>query len=701
MNEKGSSLLVVLLITLIFSVLGLSVLGAAVNNTKLTEFREAEIETTANAKVLMSEVIVKLQENLDSNTTIQNELKNKEVPSALYNNQVSQEVNNTESSFTGVTISEGNYENYGISNSDITSFKDENFLRIYEIKIDYSSTNPGNPAINRQVKQNVILSPTPSFLNYAVGAYGMKVGTKDQPIEQNDILDNGEKRNSASPLIINGSPDIIGNVFAPTLELNSKANYIKNNTRNPTGDFQGPSIFGTLYTKKINKDNQPSNPEGKVFYPFFDSEFDEKIDGINGIPAIKSTGSNFVDMDFDETFYLKWEESGAPKLPILSDGSLANNPLYEELNCSDDNLFKALENLDAMVENNHIVTGNPDELMNDFTTVEKEGGKITGTVTPHDGRYNNPKFTCKNKDGTKPVYLIEESMLETYNAYKEKLFEADVTDTTNTIFFTNIDRFDPKNESSTERKLLNTYIKNKDEDKTPMPNILKIGGDNNHLLLKDPNPDNREKGWLVVNGSLEINGSEEESTAPVIKGNILVNGDLYIKSTDAENDDKSEILKFDATIYVRGNTTIDNVNIYGADGKQLVIISNGDLKIVRVNEYDNTALDDKSLVNIINTPPNLKGVFYTNKTATLYGVGSLFQIEGGVFAREQLIINAIRYKFPSTESIDDVKFANYNSYEGLRSRFYVEYDNRVITDQLSSLPRVNRLQVIVDNQVIH
>ncbi|EKN64985.1 hypothetical protein P9E76_11090 [Schinkia azotoformans] len=701
MNEKGSSLLVVLLITLIFSVLGLAVLGASVNNVKRTEIREAEIETTANTKVLMSEVVAKLQENL--NNTIDEKELQKETPSTDYKSQVETAVRNTASAFTGVTIEINNeeiYKQYGIS--DVINFKKNNFLRIYEIKIDNTGADSGNPAIKRTITENVILSPTPSFLNYAVGAYGKRFGT-DKPININDVIGKDEenkdiKRGSDSALIINGSPDIIGNVFAPTLELNSRANYIKNNTRNPTGDFQGPSIFGTLYTKKINKDNQPSNPEGKVFYPFFDGEFDEKIDGINGIPAIKSTGSNFVDMDFDETFYLKWIESGAPKLPILSDGSLANNPLYGELNCSDDNLFKALENLDAMVENNHIVTGDPDELMNDFTTVEKENGKITSTVTPHDGRYNNPKFTCKNKDGTKPVYLIEESMLETYNVYKAKLFDTDVKDTTNTIFFTNIDRFDPENEISTERRLLNTYIKNKDEDKTPMPNILKIGGDNN-LLLK--NPDNREKGWLVVNGSLEINGSEELSTAPVIKGNILVNGDLYIRSTDAENDDKSEILKFDATIYVRGNTTIDNVNIYGADGKQLVVISNGDLKIVRVNEYDNAALDDKSLVNIINTPPNLKGVFYTNKTATLYGVGSLFQIEGGIFAREQLIINAIRYKFPSTESIDVVKFANYNSYEGLRSRFYVEYDNRVITDQLSSLPRVNRLQVIVDNQVIH
>ncbi|WP_458412333.1 hypothetical protein ACNQFZ_16060 [Schinkia sp. CFF1] len=702
MNEKGSSLLVVMLISLIFCVLGLAVLGASVNNAKRAEIRETEIETTSSEKVLMSEVVAKLQDNLN-NTVIEEELKKNQVPSSVYNSQVNQAISNTASAFTGVTISENeeNYKKYGIT--DVNLFKDNNFLRIYEIKIDHSGVDSGNPTIKRTITENVVLSPTPSFLNFAVGAYGMQSGTTNTPIQVNDVLgvnDKGQEilRESDNSLIINGSPDIIGNVFAPTLELNSKAIYKNTNeSEEPfkTGPFQGPSIFGTLYTTKLdNKRKTETGLEETLKKPFYEGKFKEAADGIIGIPAIKGIGSNFVDLDFDSTFKLKWTESTAPVLVQHPDKTWS--PEFSDLTCSDP-FYQALINTDGLVEN-HDPNGTTGEIndsgydpLPDLLKIAESDEEIrSGDLS--NPRRNNPIFYCGKKDN-KQVYLLEESMLETYKDNNDKLLE-NYMDTDNIasklIFFTNIDK-------DKENGYIHTLKNN---------HTLTI---NKSLDLKDEST--QEKGWLVVNGSLEINGGDTETDAPIIKGNILVNGDLYIRSKNAELDtDPKQYLKFDATIYVTGNSTIDNVNISGAkdypeaeDKKQLVLISKGDLKIVRINEYEDVDNDDE-LLNVINKDPNLKAFFYTDKNATLYGVGSNFQIEGGIFAREQLTINAIRYNFSSQAkgSISEISSTTDSKlFPNLRSRFYTEYDNKVITDQLSSLPRVNRLQVIVDNQVIH
>ncbi|HHY72831.1 MAG TPA: hypothetical protein GX497_06330 [Bacillus bacterium] len=709
LNEKGSSLVLVLLISLIFSVLGLAVLGASINNVKRTEIRELDIDTTLSAKVIISEVLVKLQENIDKNGPIKDMLK-KEKPSdsgTNYDVQLYIEKTDTENAFSSpdyeVKIEEGNYGDYNIT--DEISFKKDNYLRVFKITVTYKGTEANNPTIERKATQNVILSPTPSFLNYAVGAYGKESGTT------NNIKD--DFGNPLSALVINGSPDIIGNVFAPTLELHSRAKYIDIDAitgmpkpPDETGLFHGPSIFGTLYTTKvINK--RESTPEKA---PFYEGVFKEKDDGIKGIPVIKSVGSNFVDMSFPETFSLKWTESGAPPISLKADGTLDENPSYSDLDCSGystSSFYNALIETDALVENyrspsseftyiSAIITGDENIRTNELSDM-----------------FQNPKFTCKHneKPTEKKLFLLEESMLETYNGNNYYLFTKDINGTSNTLFFTNIDK---KTEGGAP-ELLNKYKKNASADETD--NILKLTKylPTDGLLLK--NDDNHEKGWLVINGSLEINGGSEDNPV-IIKGNILVNGDLYIKS-DSGN---KEFINFDATIYVTGTTMIDNVNIDGAlddptddpldpnsKRKQLVLISNGELKIVRINEYDDVdysvAPFSKELVTLINEKPNLKGFFYTDKNATLYGVGSHFQIEGGVFAREQLIINAIRYNFnPKNEgAINQAKNLAYFDHpdsKGKRSRFYVEYDNRVITDQLSSLPRVNRLQVIADDLVV-
>ncbi|MDO6656034.1 hypothetical protein [Anaerobacillus sp. 1_MG-2023] len=63
-NEHGSSLVLVLLVTLIFTVLGLSLLSATVNGTKRTELREDDVQATYVAEKGVDEIVQSIQTDL-------------------------------------------------------------------------------------------------------------------------------------------------------------------------------------------------------------------------------------------------------------------------------------------------------------------------------------------------------------------------------------------------------------------------------------------------------------------------------------------------------------------------------------------------------------------------------------------------------------------------------------------------------------
>ncbi|MDP4550472.1 hypothetical protein Q9251_06215 [Alkalihalobacillus macyae] len=63
-NERGSSLVLVLLVTLVFTVLGLSLLSATVNGTKRTELREDDVQATYVAEKGVDEIVQSIQTDL-------------------------------------------------------------------------------------------------------------------------------------------------------------------------------------------------------------------------------------------------------------------------------------------------------------------------------------------------------------------------------------------------------------------------------------------------------------------------------------------------------------------------------------------------------------------------------------------------------------------------------------------------------------
>ncbi|KIP21996.1 hypothetical protein JV16_00543 [Anoxybacillus ayderensis] len=193
--------------------------------------------------------------------------------------------------------------------------------------------------------------------------------------------------------------------------------------------------------------------------------------------------------------------------------------------------------------------------------------------------------------------------------------------------------------------------------------------------------------WLIVNGDLTL---ENAGNSPLqISGNIIVLGNLTITGEVA----------FDSTVYVNGNTSIYNTTISGLNGKEVVLLTKGELEIARVNEFTN---------NFSLTTPNLKGFFYTDSNAVIYAVGSYINIEGGLFARGNssiipytdengLIINT--YRGETSDSGTNLSFqAPISSEEEQKkyARFVVKHNKDVFINRGLGLPLVKQLAVIVD-----
>ena len=656
LSEKGSSLLVVLLLSLILTILGLSILGAAINNVKRTEIRELEVETTASGKMVMSEVLAKLQYNLapgksatDPAEEIKTILHTNDIPyGTLYNERLDDIITATENFFNvssdikvkfcnlSSIIPEAGCEDYKdeitnyIKISNIGSFNDSNFTRIYKIIVEFTNREDNNPTVKRTLTENVILSPTPSFFNYAVG--------------------------SNERLTINGSPDIVGNVYTPIIQTNEAAGFILDDgSINPriryTQAFDGPSIFGTLFANdyQLNAD-------------FFDGSYSEVVEDkiIDGRPTLKPTGKDFVDMKFDETFQRKVTDDIFGRNLIFDDEVSNINDVINDLNSRflSNPFYTALSKTGKFHLTDEISAPDPDT--DDEITFNEYERKI---------REDLHSRLIKCTTCTENFYLIE-------NDFDSKPLNIPSDHNPKYLYFTNI--------------------------VTTNGEITSINSEGTLELSESVDLNG---GWLIVNGDLKI-VSGDEDTPVNIKGNILVTGDFTVlgkcdSKVPETSCDKKNMINFKSTVYAKKKGTIYNTNIGGIDDGGLVLLSKERLLISRINEYEDVGEKKESIIDKINdTPrikPGLKAFFYTEDKATLYGVGSKMYIEGGVFARKSLVINAARGSVEKDTPLSSIAKEN-PEYRG--SRFFVEYDPRVITSQLNALPRVDRLQMIPDHLFI-
>ncbi len=646
-NEKGSSLITVLLVALIFMTIGLAIISASINGALRTEIRETDIDVTYQANNIMEEIIADLKLAMKKKDPLNPE---QDLP-AIYHLPLSKNGGTVDVNFDPTLtklLNEKIIPKYSSLPSveslqirDISTEKPYyinkqlHFTRVLEIKVTVKDTHQAT--VKRTMKRNVILSPTPSFLQYAVGSLG-----------------EGENKG----LEINGSPNILGNVFSNDLKISQNAKFYTTNDVLMEIPTPFPSIFGDIYSE--GKDLQTSLSK--------DYFYKQKM------PLFKNH-SNFIDVDFDATF-----KNRADELLQKITGttiSYSNGNFINEFENYVNNIIDNGGTLYPLPEDNDSI--DLSELASDEETVLQSNETIKLTNTTETIRTSPLKISGN-------VNLSNISRLE----LPDLIVNGDLT-------ITNYGDLQIGNLFVTGNVTIANFTG--DDAKGTLQYNTVVGG--NFEVVNDT--DFQIDGNVFINGNTKLVTRDSSFT---IRGYVMGNGDFYVLGNDDLNKNEDDNFIFDSVVYVMGQSFISSANILGADNndKQLVLLSNGNLTITRINEFRNfSSMTEPANFNGEVTDSSIKPLqafFYTHQNAELYGVGSLFYIDGGLFAREHLVINAIRGEIASNSEQSLMNMANDLTQPTLQtnklSRFNVKYDKKVLLRRIDDLPLVDELQVIPD-----
>lgn len=677
-NQKGNALITVLLISLVFTTIGLAIVASSISSTKRVETRETDISITYESKKVLEEITYEMANALQSLPLDYRQIGNQYVVSDSFDTKLTSNVimptlnkilahqtyNNSINCLSIVDLSDTTKieipstkacsKNTYEKDSTYTIDRGLDFTRVLEIILVTNNPNETEGSITRTLKKRVILSPLPSFLKYALGSYS----------EQDE-----------EGLFINGSPNVNGNIYANQLQINDQAKYqLKNGSRQEKSSLP-PSVTGNIYSSSANL--LPVLKE-KNFYK-------------GEVPSLNHD-SQFINIDYNRTFIQRM------------------NTFLR----ADDNL-------------NSITIGDINETANFPRLLQN---KIASMVN---GQSNSTALIENVPQQEAPSSVLGDSIRRLSNSFQIK-------SDTNPLDFKDKVSINGDTVISSSN-----YPITFDKD-------LVVNGDlylvsNNHLKLADNiyvsgdlhlinfNGEMNLQGNLFVAGDLNIESAADNKSninnGVSMNGDILTGKSIHIRplnttislnsnmisldSFSINGDEKEEesgendIVKINSVVYTLNESFISNINILGLpyienrtgsnQVGQLILLAKEKLTITRMNEFNHfnpmkeTGFpylpDEETIIQ------PLKAFFYTEKNAELYGVGSLFYIKGGVFAKKSLEINAIRANRVFS-SISDIP----NSSEGMLSRFIVDYDQDVLLRGIDALPIVDRLQIIPDDFVI-
>ncbi|MDQ0156133.1 hypothetical protein [Robertmurraya andreesenii] len=191
--------------------------------------------------------------------------------------------------------------------------------------------------------------------------------------------------------------------------------------------------------------------------------------------------------------------------------------------------------------------------------------------------------------------------------------------------------------------------------------------DTSNLIMSDKSK------WVVIDGNAVIENIGNEIMN--VSANILITGNLTIRGDIA----------FNSTIYVLGDTTINNVNISGYDDGELILMTQGKLEIARINKFKN---------DVVNS---IKAYLYTDnelEVAEVYAMGSYLYIEGGIFAKGNLEVNA--YRGTVEDKNTHIEFVKGKKNDPTSSRLIIKNNKKLFLNQAQGLPKINRLEVMTD-----
>jgi Tfp pilus assembly protein PilX len=622
-NERGSALLLVLFMVIIFSLLGMAVLSASIGGATRTETKQKDVQSLHLAEKALNEATAYIMSDFESQDGVNID-------------EVQERLENIKNKLNDVTTSTLLNEDVGSANAEIKgiTFQDNSkndSSKRYTIRIEAEATVN---SVTRRLTQELTLDTFPDSLKYAMGSEGT--------------------------VKINGSPYIVGDIYAgDVLMIKNEAEY-----------------------SYLSKPLEGLNNFQPTKFPFLDgAAYVQKKEMEDGVRAYycetKSSESNPA-AQCDTNIQLNQEHSGYQTIGEAENPDIKT--IEEVLNTDLHNLYPKDQSKFAGI--------NVEEAFID---------KLIQSI----GKASDGSLQVAQRNAVKDALALNqvnnapaESTLVTYvrGAGVEIIkplpeTEPPVTDTVNYTDYQNrksaiLSRFDSSSELSS------TFLFDGD--------LTIDGGSMFSQLLFSENSKHPEKldlnmsDWLIVNGDLTINATIANGVN--IKANILVTGDLLINGT----------VNMDATIYAKGSTRIVDASILGLNDKELVLISEGPIDIYRVNsfrpifddfKYDPTRAGNPPTITNSSNPPVLKAFFYTDKEATLYGVGSVFWIYGGFFAKTGLTVNAVLGNADGTD--EQILLDNQTVSKKERSRLIIDYNSQIFENQKVGLPRVSRVGLTV------
>ncbi|WP_214882993.1 MULTISPECIES: hypothetical protein [unclassified Exiguobacterium] len=201
----------------------------------------------------------------------------------------------------------------------------------------------------------------------------------------------------------------------------------------------------------------------------------------------------------------------------------------------------------------------------------------------------------------------------------------------------------------------------------------------------------------ISDRAMYVTESITESNAP-----LLFDGDVVIESLNKLTIARPLIVRgnltikgnvsFSSTVYTLGDTFIDRANILPIDaekGNSLILLSKGKILLNRINEFDDT-------------PTTLQAFMYSdsNEPTYVYAVGSILEVNGGLYSKGPLEVNVFRGEFNGGNGLSPAE--NFDQQiprqEAIHSRLKLTYNDSVF-NQLETLPVTNQLQFFVSHPV--
>lgn len=562
-EERGSALVLVMFIVLLLTILGLSVLTAAVGGAQRTETRKNDVQSLHLAEKTLDEAVAYITANL--NKVVEGSV---DLSQAELDAKITQYLSTLNGAQNGL-IASTNLQQAGGQSAvgQITSVTGGTPSQNGQ-SVSYTLTLKAQAEVNgvvRNLTQNIVIDTYPDFLKYTLG--------------------------SENNLIINGSPYIKGNIYAGNeLKISDTAEYIYNGSRKfISKPFE---LVGEAHVQSLNK---LSYKEGNS----------------QAIQGTAVTGKGIISPE---------------------NVKIKNHRSFVEVNVKSSFIDKVEEAIGSGANRQHIL----DNINN---------RNLAGYLTSNYGAIFDHPGVLPAKPDPADTSVEGQDRLAQYNTAKNLL-----TAPTKSLVY--------KGDLSL--------------DGTELAGI-------NYASKGSAGSSTGPHYWYIVDGNLTIDNFGNPTPID-IRANILVTGRVQIRGN----------VRVDSTIFVlqesnavNGSedftTVVEDAYIKGLDGKELVLISQGPILINRLAAFNNTE------------PAPLDAFFYTDSDAKLYGVGSIFSLSGGFFAKGDLTINAVRGN--ALGNADDISITGNNSL----IRFKAVYNDQIFTHQQAGLPRVKAVNIRVED----